>query len=272
MAAKSNTGPGLPAGFAHTVQFQIKEAIDRVLRGSSAGSVEGLTETCLVGQPDSDLTKIPFVVFGTGAPFVDGQFAGYLALSVVPGRAYPLSPPDFYFMTENGLFGVGKGASCVSIGSYHASAYPQSIGLFGFVSSIAGIFLDPDSLGSGINVIYHKSKASRETASRMAAASAESNMRDPLPRAIVAVVRDTYPDYDLRCAVMRGVSRGESLEAIRAGLPELAGVPLRHERVPVSVLDGCRRRSQPIPIPAARPAAGGGLGSCDSLEDAFGAL
>jgi ubiquitin-protein ligase len=112
---------------------------------------------------DSDLHTIVVLVMGILGP--ENAFAGgeyLLKLMLVPAggaaQGYPYDPPDFTFLTPNGVYAPNTNTPCVSIGKYHAQemrgvqGYTAGLKFRGFANAIVGTFTDPTSLGGGINI------------------------------------------------------------------------------------------------------------------------
>lgn len=220
-----------------TIGKQLQQSIEGILKGPDQGSLEGLIQGCLLAPPlDGRMDKIPYLIFGPIDEFEGAVFLGYLSFP----QNYPDTPPDFTFITPNGVFEPNSGTPCVSIGRFHSSDYKRGTGLNGFIMSIYGIFTAPETLGRGIRVIYRKGKTQKISKDSVAY-NIEHHPE------ILESFRETYPDFDLRQAVMHLSAMGKTpqeihkaatesnLEFFRAVAPEraeefakaISGMPLR---------------------------------------------
>lgn len=73
-------------------------------------------------------------------PFEHGLFHGYVEL---PDN-YPLGPPDFYFLNENGRFEPGK-KICLNITSFHSEQWTPAWSIGTMLQAIVAFF--PESEG-----------------------------------------------------------------------------------------------------------------------------
>ena len=87
-------------------------------------------------------------MFGANDEFKHGQ---YLVRIVLP-PAFPYKPPQFFFMTPNGVYDIGVKV-CVSIGEYHSQNYPSAQKVLGFVSNLVSGIIGWTDLGGGINIL-----------------------------------------------------------------------------------------------------------------------
>lgn len=98
---------------------------------------------------------------GLDAPYKGGE---YIAKFVAPEN-FPFDPPNFEFLTPNGLYSSdGKMRPCVSIGEYHKGEYPSVLGMHEFPMQILGTLISWDSLGHGISVINTTEKEKQKMA------------------------------------------------------------------------------------------------------------
>jgi ubiquitin-protein ligase len=65
---------------------------------------------------------------------------------------YPFEPPQFYFMTPNGLYGV-ETKVCISIGEFHKDEYRATLGLIGFAKQLISGMIGWREMGSGISLM-----------------------------------------------------------------------------------------------------------------------
>lgn len=160
------------------------------------------TPVLIFPSGDDDLNKLYFYMFGIegkDGAFVGGEYLGHLVLT----DKYPSSPPNFVFMTPNGVYDPNKGTPCVSTGVYHQSdtrgvhGWAAGTGFMGFMLDIWGTFMDPESLGHGIHVL----KFDVSSCKRLAENSREHNERT-YPE-IMAKLYETYPDIEERRAYHR---------------------------------------------------------------------
>jgi len=85
---------------------------------------------------------------GCNYEFKNGEYL----VKVVAKKEYPHAPPEFYFMTPNGVYGINTKV-CISIGEYHKSDYPSTLGMGGFISNLVSGMIGWESLGHGISII-----------------------------------------------------------------------------------------------------------------------
>ena len=267
--------------FARAAAAHIRDAIQRVHKGEDAGTVDGLTQNYLLAPAlDGDLARVFFVIFGTNAPFAGGIYFGYLTLPATADdlTSYPNKPPDFSFITRNGLFVAGAQTPCVSIGRYHSGSYKAACKLGGFLGSVAGVFTCPETLGGGINVGYAAHTPAAKTASDKAARvlaaqsqvlfaamaagkgapatlpAGDKSMFAAATEAYDAIIA-TYPDLPTRVLVTAQVAENKYLEEIQKTVRECAGMPLYPASRDTSVLAGCRKKKPPASRPASPPEA-----------------
>src|ERR1700753_4150528 len=68
---------------------------------------------------------------GNENEFMQGEFLVRIKLPI----NYPYSPPEFYFMTPQGVYDVEKKV-CISIGEYHSDNYRAVLGVPGFCAQL----------------------------------------------------------------------------------------------------------------------------------------
>ncbi|QJX72331.1 ubiquitin-conjugating enzyme E2 [Faustovirus] len=88
-------------------------------------------------------------VKGEEDEFEGGQ---YLVRMKAPPN-FPFSPPEFYFMTPNGLYDVEKKV-CISIGEFHKESYQATLGMLGFAEQLVSGMTDVKFLGHGISILH----------------------------------------------------------------------------------------------------------------------
>lgn len=103
----------------------------------------------------------------------EGEFAGgeYLVRVEMP-HDFPFNPPQFYLMTQQGLYEVEKKV-CISIGEYHKDQYRAALGVNGFCNQLVSGLIGWRDMGGGINII--KTTVAQKKA--MAKASREYNIK-----------------------------------------------------------------------------------------------
>lgn len=101
----------------------------------------------------------------------EGEFTGgeYLVRVVLPSD-FPYNPPQFFFMTEQGLYGV-ETKVCISIGEFHKDQYRAALGVNGFCQQLVSGLIGWRDMGGGINIL----KTSAEQKKTLAARSREFN-------------------------------------------------------------------------------------------------
>lgn len=122
------------------------------------------------------------------------EYAGgeYLVRLRLPGN-FPADPPDFFFMTPNGVYGV-EVKVCISIGSYHKGNYPSTIGVRGFCEQLVSGMIGWKELGGGIELVQ-TSAAQKAT---IAANSADFNSANH--QQIIDTVFGSYIEYSANWA------------------------------------------------------------------------
>lgn len=97
-----------------------------------------------------------FLVVNLPGPYAGGE---YIFRLTAPD-AFPQKPPEFVFLTNNGVFEPG-GKICISIGEFHANDAPgasgshgwrAALGMAGFAREVVNGMIDPGYLGGGIRV------------------------------------------------------------------------------------------------------------------------
>ncbi len=101
---------------------------------------------------------------------------------------FPHSPPWFYFMTENGVYGCDKKV-CISIGGYHEGEFRAVLSLGDFTKQLISGMIGWKDLGSGINIL----DTTAEQKKLLADASVGSNM-EKYPD-IIKRIEETYAEY-----------------------------------------------------------------------------
>jgi ubiquitin-conjugating enzyme E2 J2 len=106
----------------------------------------------------------------------EGEYIGgeYLCKLVAPAR-FPFEPPEFYFMTPNGVYEPNKKV-CISIGEFHKDNYASTMGMLGFATELVSGMIGWRFLhaqGGGIAII----ETSVEHKKMLAVKSKEFNER-----------------------------------------------------------------------------------------------
>lgn len=96
------------------------------------------------------------------------RYGEYLCEIRAP-EEFPFKPPEFYFLTENGLYEI-NGKVCISIGEFHSGDYRASLGMAGFAAQLVSGMIGWRDIGSGIRLLNTSIQQKKEFAikSRMA--------------------------------------------------------------------------------------------------------
>ncbi|QYB17424.1 E2 ubiquitin-conjugating enzyme [Pacmanvirus S19] len=95
---------------------------------------------------------------------VETKYGEYLVRVELPGN-FPFDPPHFYFLTENGLYGVGTKV-CISIGEFHKDQYRAALGVSGFCNQLVSGLIGWKSMGGGIAITKTTVKQKKELAAK----------------------------------------------------------------------------------------------------------
>lgn len=119
----------------------------------------------------------------------NGEFAGgeYLLKMVAP-EGFPFKPPEFYFYTENGVYGTNTKV-CISIGEYHSDQYRAALGMDGFANQLWNGMIGWKSLGGGISILHTDIKEKK----RLAARSRDYNRKN-YPD-LIAKIESSFENY-----------------------------------------------------------------------------
>lgn len=110
----------------------------------------------MVYVDESDVKCWFFLVTNLPGPYAGGE---YIFRLTAPAT-FPLKPPEFEFLTPNGVFELG-GKICISIGEFHANdaagktgayGWRPALGMIGFAREVVNGMLVPDNLGDGIRI------------------------------------------------------------------------------------------------------------------------
>ena len=131
----------------------------------------------MVYMDESDVKRWFFLVTNLPGPYAGGEYIFHLAAP----DTFPQKPPEFHFLTPNGVFEL-TGKICISIGEFHASdaagktgayGWRSALGMIGFAREVVNGMIDPDYLGGGIRVRNDPPA----TKARLAAASEAHNRK-----------------------------------------------------------------------------------------------
>jgi ubiquitin-conjugating enzyme E2 J2 len=119
----------------------------------------------------------------------DDAFLGgeYLVRMLAPAD-FPGSPPQFFFMTENGLYDV-ECKICISIGEYHKDQYRAVLGMSGFADNLVSGMVGWNEMGNGINIL----KTNADKKKQLALKSTKTNIEKH--GELVKKIKDAYGEY-----------------------------------------------------------------------------
>ncbi|AMN83845.1 hypothetical protein D5b_00426 [Faustovirus] len=129
-------------------------------------------------------------VKGEEDEFEGGQ---YLVRMKAPAN-FPFSPPEFYFMTPNGLYDVEKKV-CISIGEFHKESYQATLGMLGFAEQLVSGMTDVKFLGHGISILH------LTAADRKRYALESENYNHTHNRKFLDLITEAYTGYSTRWVV-----------------------------------------------------------------------
>ncbi len=87
-------------------------------------------------------------IAGDNNEYVGGEYV----VKIVLPNDYPYNPPEFYFLTPQGLFELNT-TVCVSIGQFHAKDYRPVLGIAGFCTNLISGLIGWKTIGDGIAII-----------------------------------------------------------------------------------------------------------------------
>lgn len=92
-------------------------------------------------------------VVGNNNEFEGGEYI----VKVVATDKYPNAPPQFYFMTPNGVYEINRKV-CISIGEFHSNSYSPGThgGMVGFIRMLVNGIIFWQDLGNGISLINNE--------------------------------------------------------------------------------------------------------------------
>lgn len=163
----------------------------RVLQAQFNKAVREPNEFCKFAFKDDKTVNEWYVLLGN----FDGdhdEFKGgeYLVRMVLPEK-FPHEPPQFYFMTKNGLYDIEKKV-CISIGEYHKDDYRAALGVAGFCNQLVSGLVGWESMGNGISIL----KTTADEKRHLAQVSKEQNQKNHA--AIIKHVNDTFARYSAK--------------------------------------------------------------------------
>jgi ubiquitin-protein ligase len=126
-------------------------------------------------------------VKGEEDEFEGGQ---YLVRMKAPPN-FPYAPPEFYFMTPNGLYDVEKKV-CISIGEFHKDSYQATLGMLGFAEQLVSGMTDVKFLGHGISILH------LSTEQRKQYARESENYNHTYNRQYLDMITESYAGYSTR--------------------------------------------------------------------------
>lgn len=148
------------------------------------------SEITLVDQ-SSDNSQNDLVVYvlynnmcGPNDEFVGGE---YLCVFIFPDD-YPLSPPEFQFYTDTGVFEPGQ-HPCVSIGNRHKEGFAAAGGMFDFIREIGNGIIAYEELSGGQSIIQTTVRAKKEYAAMSKMFNAEHY------QPIIDLINEQYSNY-----------------------------------------------------------------------------
>ena len=109
-----------------------------------------------------------FMVSGLLEPYAGGEYVFRLKAP----DDFPQRPPEFEFVTPNGVYDVG-GKICISIGEFHAKDAPKkdgatgwraALGMKGFAKQVVNGMIVPETLGGGIRILGADAEECRQFA------------------------------------------------------------------------------------------------------------
>ena len=122
-----------------------------------------------------------------------GEFTGgeYLARMTATGT-FPAEPPEFEFLTEQGVYETETKKVCMSISKYHPQNYRGTHGMGGFAEQLMAALIGwqglEGSMGLLTTTVEEKQRLARESINYNLACFPD----------IIAIVKSTYNDYSTR--------------------------------------------------------------------------
>lgn len=96
---------------------------------------------------------------GNEGEYLDGEYLVRIELT----EEFPYKPPNFYFMTRQGLYDIEK-TVCVDIGKFHAANYPAALGVAGFTGQLLSGLIGWKEMTKGISILDTTTAEKRQLA------------------------------------------------------------------------------------------------------------
>lgn len=125
----------------------------------------------------------------------NGEFEGgeYLVRVILPIGFPATEPPQFYFLTPNGLYGV-ETKVCISIGEWHKDSYRAVLGVIGFCDQLVSGLIGWKTMGGGIEILSTTAKEKAKLAAASRKYNADNNAE------ILDKISASYADYSAKWA------------------------------------------------------------------------
>jgi ubiquitin-protein ligase len=145
---------------------------------------------------DADVRIWHFLVVNLPGVYAGGE---YLFRLTAPDD-FPFKPPQFEFVTPNGVYEPG-GRICISIGEFHADSssehgshgWRSALGMIGFAREVVNGMINPEYLGAGIRVISAPTKANRVALAQSSRSANETESAGLMAK--VAEFEAAHPDH-----------------------------------------------------------------------------
>lgn len=162
--------------------------IDSVMIGNFKEATRDEDEHMMFYMSEDDV-KVWYILIhglkGQEDEFEGGEYIVRMRAS----DGFPYTPPEFMFMTPNGLYEVGTEKICVSIGKYHSDQYSGALGMRGFAVNLVSGLIGWRDMGHGIAIMNTKVDQKR----KFARESAEYN--DTKHADIKQKILESYANY-----------------------------------------------------------------------------
>ena len=152
---------------------------------------------------------------GEVGEFIGGQYLGVITAT----DKYPYGPPNVLLLTPTGVFPVNDADFCINIGRYHASDYPATLGMDGFVKTICSGLQGWRSLGKGIALKKYASEDEQRQAIQKYASDSQAYNHKHHEK-ILAMFKDQYVLDGRATAVEERVARKERAPRTRVTAAE----------------------------------------------------
>jgi len=161
-----------------------------IMRGQFKSAVKDVNEYLKFYMCEGDMSTWYVLLSGFGGDDDEFESGEYLVRVELPSD-FPFNPPHFYFMTEQGVYGVG-GKICISIGEFHKEDYRAALGVAGFCQQLVSGLVGWRTLGSGIN-LKKTSLNEKKTYAMMSRDHNYANHSD-----IMDNINESYANYSSR--------------------------------------------------------------------------